>query len=53
MAQINKDRSEQKSYNFIENNDYLILNGNDNEIQQKSLQNNGLNESYTIDFNYF
>jgi len=30
MAQINLTRSDQKSYNFIENNDYLQINGKDN-----------------------
>jgi hypothetical protein len=33
MAQLNLTRSEQKSYNFIENNDYLLLNGKDNDYE--------------------
>lgn len=33
MAQINLTRSEQKSYYFIENNDYLLLNGKDNDYE--------------------
>lgn len=50
MAQINLTRSDQKSYNFIENNDYLQLNVKDNGYE---ITENPKTKNEQLGYSYF
>lgn len=49
-AQINLTRSDQKSYNFIEKNDYLLINGKDNDYE---ITENPKTKNEQLGYSYF